>query len=339
LIFKMPKLGQSYKVYLHLRNACLLCSLLFVTLCFGQFFSMEYSEDTNKPKYSLSQPISSSLENWDLLGSAAVGENYVRLTQDEKSLQGAIWNKHPVKVPFWQAHLQFQIHGISDNIAGDGMVFWYTKDRMIPGPLFGSKDYFSGLAVFIDTYGNHVPTADERSQGHLHQHPYISVMVNNGSNKYDHDEDGTHQQIGGCAVKVRNPKNPTLVGIRYDGDTLAVVTNVQGKGYWDACAVIQGVQLPTGYYFGVSAATGDLHDIHDVQQLRVFEIPEQIGVHKVQVNRDNIVPSAPRDRPMEEEVPKSWSVLRMILVLGAVGVLAAGAYALVALTNTKTKGY
>lgn len=67
--------------------------------------------------------------------------------------------------------MQFQIHGKGKDLFGDGMVFWYAKDRMIPGPVFGSKDYFMGMAIFLDTYSNH-------NGPHNHQHPYISAMVN-----------------------------------------------------------------------------------------------------------------------------------------------------------------
>ena len=31
--------------------------------------------------------------NWDFLGSTMVTSNYIRLTSDDRSRQGAIWNK------------------------------------------------------------------------------------------------------------------------------------------------------------------------------------------------------------------------------------------------------
>lgn len=90
-------------------------------------------------------------------------------------------------------------------------MFWYVKERMMPGPVFGSKDYFSGLAVIIDTYNNHDPSHFDHSL----EHPYISVLVCNGVTKYDHDQDGTHQQAGGCGAKsIRNAKFGTRVGIQ-----------------------------------------------------------------------------------------------------------------------------
>lgn len=51
--------------------------------------------------------------------------------------------------------INFKITGNGKDLFGDGMVIWYTKERMQPGPVFGSKDFFEGLAIFIDTYSNH----------------------------------------------------------------------------------------------------------------------------------------------------------------------------------------
>lgn len=51
--------------------------------------------------------------------------------------------------------VHFKVHGKGKDLFGDGFVIWYTKDRMQPGPVFGSKDYFHGLGVILDTYSNH----------------------------------------------------------------------------------------------------------------------------------------------------------------------------------------
>ena len=44
------------------------------------------------------------------------------------------------------------------------------KDRMQLGPVFGSRDSWSGLAILADTYSNH-------NGPHNHQHPYLSALV------------------------------------------------------------------------------------------------------------------------------------------------------------------
>ena len=40
--------------------------------------------------------------------------------------------------------------------------------------------------------------------------------------------------------------------------SLQVMTNINGKDNWNTCFIVPDVDLPTGYYLGMSAATGDL---------------------------------------------------------------------------------
>ena len=99
---------------------------------------------------------------------------------------------------------------------------------MVNGPVFGSKDLFSGLAIIADTYSNH-------NGPHNHNHPYLSAMVNNGSLSYDHDRDGTHTMLGGCEVKFRNMEHETLIAIRYEEDKLTVSHDLSNRRAWEPC--------------------------------------------------------------------------------------------------------
>lgn len=103
-------------------------------------------------------------------------------------------------------------------------------------------------------------------------------MVNNGSLHYDHDLDGTHTQLAGCEGKFRNLDHESLVAIRYENDELTVSTSFENDGKWKECLRVPGVLLPTNYYFGVSATTGDLSDNHDVVALRFFELEADVDV-------------------------------------------------------------
>ena len=55
----------------------------------------------------------------------------------------------------WEVVIQFQVHGQGKHLFGDGFAFWYTKEKGQTGPVFGSKDFFTGLGIFFDTYSNH----------------------------------------------------------------------------------------------------------------------------------------------------------------------------------------
>ena len=39
--------------------------------------------------------------------------------------------------------------------------------------------------------------------------------------------------------------------------------DIDNKGQWKDCFTVNGVRLPTGYYFGASAATGDLAGLYE----------------------------------------------------------------------------
>lgn len=55
-----------------------------------------------------------------------------------------------------------------------------------------------------------------------HTHPYVSAMVNNGTIHYDHDNDGGHNEIGGCEASFRNKDFDTFLAIRYENYKLTV---------------------------------------------------------------------------------------------------------------------
>ena len=47
-------------------------------------------------------------------------------------------------------------------------------------------------------------------------------MVNNGSQHYDHDRDGTHTEMAGCEAQFRGSPHETYLAIRYEDNKLTV---------------------------------------------------------------------------------------------------------------------
>ena len=63
------------------------------------------TKDFQKREHSLSKPYQGSgfgVPNWDFQGSTMVTSNFIRLTPDQKSKQGALWNKIPFRVRNWE---------------------------------------------------------------------------------------------------------------------------------------------------------------------------------------------------------------------------------------------
>lgn len=58
-------------------------------------------------------------------------------------------------------------------------------------------------------------------------------------------------------------------------------SDIENKRAWKECFKVEGVYLPTGYYIGASATTGDLSDNHDIISVRLFELdlPDDVSLH------------------------------------------------------------
>ncbi|KAI1725627.1 legume-like lectin family domain-containing protein [Ditylenchus destructor] len=280
-----------------------------------------------KREHSLIRPYQGAgmeVPYFDIIGSTIVSQQQIRLTADIQSLKGAIWNKVPNAARDWELQVNFRVHGSTGSLFGDGLAIWYVHEPNQLGEVFGSKDTFRGLGIFLDTYSNH-------NGPHAHSHPYITAMVNNGTLHFDHDSDGTHTALGGehsgCEAKFRNKDYDTQILVRYVGDTLSIFTDVKGEGIWKSCLSVDGVRLPTNYYFGVSAATGDLSDNHDVISIRMFE-QEYTRVERLdEINSDAINPhadniAAPRDH-VDDRRPSNlgWIGTTLLIIIGIVVVV------------------
>lgn len=290
--------------------AIVVFSLIISSTSAGEWRTHDYvvREHTLVKPY---QGMGTSIPYWDFLGTTMVTNNYIRLTGDIQSQRGAVWNTVGCYLRNWEMQIHFKVHGRGKDLFGDGFAFWYVKDPMQEGDVFGSKDYFSGLAVIMDTYSNH-------NGPHNHGHPYISAMINNGSLHYDHDRDGTHTQLSaGCVSRFRNLDHDTFVSIKYVHDTLTVSTDIDNNQEFKQCFSVSGVKLPVGYFLGVSAATGDLSDTHDIISLKMFDLSTPDD--DILEERVNIMPSAsffeaPRDH-VEDPKPSSLSTGKQVLLL------------------------
>ncbi|XP_031223034.1 VIP36-like protein isoform X1 [Mastomys coucha] len=278
-----------------------------------------------KREHSLSKPYqgvgTSSSSLWNLMGNAMVMTQYIRLTPDMQSKQGALWNRVPCFLKDWELQVHFKIHGQGKkNLHGDGLAIWYTKDRMQPGPVFGNMDKFVGLGVFVDTYPNeekqHEAQKRRYSPGVQRVFPYISAMVNNGSLSYDHERDGRPTELGGCTAIVRNIRYDTFLVIRYVKRHLTIMMDIDGKHEWRDCIEMPGVRLPRGYYFGTSSITGDLSDNHDVISLKLFELTGVRTPEEEKLHRDVFLPSVDNLKLPEMTVPPTpLSGLALFLIV------------------------
>ncbi|XP_040011130.1 lectin, mannose-binding 2-like b isoform X1 [Xiphias gladius] len=273
---------------------------LFFAVCILMSQSLandqDFMEEFLKREYSLAKPYRglgfSSSSQWDLMGTAVVTPDHVRLTPDLQSRQGAVWSRIPLLLRDWELKVHFKIHGLGKkNLNGDGLAIWLTRDRMQNGPVFGNMNQFIGLGIFVDTY----PNADK---SHDRAFPYISVMLGNGTLSYDHDHDGRTTELGGCTAMARNSVSDTLLLIRYSKNRLMLMVDVDGKQEWKHCVDITGLRLPTGYFFGASSATGDLSDNHDIISMKLYQLTVERTPEEEKEEEDEV--TIPRVDDMEQ---------------------------------------
>eukprot|EP00002_Diphylleia_rotans_P026768 TRINITY_DN5354_c0_g1_i13.p1 TRINITY_DN5354_c0_g1~~TRINITY_DN5354_c0_g1_i13.p1 ORF type:complete len:517 (+),score=100.00 TRINITY_DN5354_c0_g1_i13:51-1601(+) len=232
-------------------------------------------------KFSFKAPFymarSASIPFWDFGGSALVTEDYIRLTPDIQSRSGWLWNKRPSYMDEWETILRFHIHG-NVRVGADGIAFWYTKEARKFGNTFGNEDNFVGLGLFFDTYDN-----DGRGD-----HPAIMALVNDGTQTYHIHSDGATQSVGRCLATLRNSLSPLQARIRYQGKSLTVDLSYESPDTeWNNCFVAKNIDLPTGYFFGITAATGGYSDKHDIYSMQTTDLKPISYTELLQRLRDN----------------------------------------------------
>ena len=147
--------------------------------------------------------------------------------------------------------------------------------------------------------------------------------MNNGSLHYNHDDDGIDINLAGCSAEIHNRDTDSSIAIRYENDRLTVSLDIHGQDTWTECFSINGIELPTHYYLGFSAATGELSDNHDIISVRTYQLDSSES--RASQDRKSIVPSAPTNNTAElvDPNPKSssWSALKIFLIVVVVIVI------------------
>lgn len=216
--------------------------------------------------HSLHPPyIDGELQNrwWDFGADTYVNTNkHVRLTRARPSEMGWLWSRLPLTSSNFVVEVEFKVSGESNHLFGDGFAIWLTKDRAEPGPVFGSKDNFTGLAVILDTYAN---------SRHGYAFPRISAMLGDGQTSYNYTKDGQDQALAACSANFRRSKVGTKLKITYVKEGFLEV-KIQYKAWddWTNCFRIDNFKMPSAPYLGFSAMTGEVHDNHDIISVSTY---------------------------------------------------------------------
>lgn len=258
---------------------CKLFLIIFVTLlnCGNHLFGQQQYEIPHKRfeyKYSFKGPYLAQKDGtvpfWEYEGNAIASEEMVRITPSLRSKKGAIWTKLKTNFEWWEVEFVFRVSG-RGRLGADGIAFWYTDNRMPEGPVYGTSDQWKGLGVFFDSFDN-----DNKGNN-----PYIMAMINDGTKSYDHETDGSNQQIGGCLRDFRNKPFPVRAKIEYYKNVLSISFHSGSSNNddeYELCLRAENVFLPQFGHFGISAATGGLADDHDALKFLTYSLHVP-GVH------------------------------------------------------------
>lgn len=210
---------------------------------------------------------------WEYGGSAIASEEMIRITPSLKSKKGQAWTKYKTNFEWWEVELWLRVTG-RGRLGADGIAFWFTDSKYPEGPVFGSADQWRGLGIFFDSFDN-----DAKGNN-----PFIMAMMNDGNKIYDHDSDGSAQQIGGCLRDFRNKPFPVRAKIEYYRNILSVFIqsgNTNNDNDYELCLRAENVFLPQFGHFGLSAATGALADDHDAIRCLVssLHVPGSLPVN------------------------------------------------------------
>ena len=207
----------------------------------------------------LSSAWSQNLPHWEVGLGAVVSNGHVRLTPTESSREGCLWNTVPNRIASWTAHVGFRVHS-KMALGGDGFALWLTdRQQVTGGPMVGlSNRDFRGLGVVFDSFDN-----DERRDN-----PAVHVLygAKDDAQTFSTSSDFMGEKLGGCVFDFRNTQRDQLVyaTVAYNAAAERVTVTLRSPKQEVQCASVDGVVLPPGYHFGMTAHTGGVMDNHDV---------------------------------------------------------------------------
>lgn len=205
--------------------------------------------------YRISPPeANGKIPNFSLQGQPQTPDvlsNKVILTPVSPGNQrGALWAEQPLTQQGWVADVDFRANG--PERGGGNLNIWLANGG--EGEIGSSSIYtvgrFEGLALVIDTHGG--------SGG------MIRGFLNDGAIDYSNHHNVDELAFGHCQYPYRNLGRPSQIKLRQTSDVFKV--EIDGRLCFESDKFI----MPSGYYFGVTAATPDNPDSFEIFKMVVM---------------------------------------------------------------------
>ncbi|KAK4548866.1 hypothetical protein LTR36_008639 [Oleoguttula mirabilis] len=195
-------------------------------------------------------PNGRALPGWSLSGQ----NHQVQLLSDRIILtppvpgqaRGAIWSDTTVPSADWTAEFEFRASG--QDMGSGNLNVWYTQEKSVGTDSVYTVEKFDGLALVLDQYGS---TGGK-----------VRGFLNDGTQNFKGHSSLESLAFGQCDYAYRNLGRPSKLRISNQNGLTVSVDDRE-------CFRTNRVSLPSGYYFGITAATADNPDSFEINKFVV----------------------------------------------------------------------
>ncbi|KAK8031142.1 concanavalin A-like lectin/glucanase domain-containing protein [Apiospora arundinis] len=177
--------------------------------------------------------------------------NKVILTQPSPgNARGAVWGDNPNQYNQWVADVDFRANG-PERGSGNFNIWLVRRGAQDVGSAsIYTVNRFEGLALVVDRYGGGAGM--------------IRGFLNDGNTDYRTQPSVDSLAFGHCDYSYRNLGRPSQIKLRQSYNSFKV--EIDGR----LCFETDKVSLPTGYNFGLTAASADNPDSFEVFKMVVM---------------------------------------------------------------------
>ncbi|GMM38264.1 hypothetical protein DASC09_056030 [Saccharomycopsis crataegensis] len=228
------------------------------------------------PKFRLAMPYLNNEvdeQNYEFTGDVLIrNDQYVRLTSLKKHQKSSFFSNSQVDLQSFVMEWNFALSGNGEvsSLHGDGMAVLFSEYKLDQGEMFGVNEYYKGFGIYVDTYRN----------GRSGIFPYVLASRNDGTQRYDNDNDGKANEISGCIARsLWNPSSGVVKArlVYIEDGYVSLDFDYKNEGVWTNCFTLQEVYLPEKFHVGFSAQTGDLSEIVDIFEARIYSLKDHDG--------------------------------------------------------------
>ncbi|KAK3333697.1 concanavalin A-like lectin/glucanase domain-containing protein [Cercophora scortea] len=195
-----------------------------------------------------------SIPNFGMQGRPNVPEllsNKVILTPPAPGNQrGAVWADHSLQQQNWIVDVEFRANG--PERGGGNLNIWLVRDgaHSVGSGSIYTVGKFEGLALVVDQHGG---------TGGM-----VRGFLNDGSTDYKSHHNVDNMAFGHCLFSYRNLGRPSQIKLRHNENKFQVEVDSR------LCFESDKIRLPSGYNFGITAASADNPDSFEVFKLVVL---------------------------------------------------------------------